>query len=67
MTKFLMVFGWIMLAWGTIWLVRLTLGLEHITTEQIGIMLICGPIGGVAGGYFGSRHVKRLAAERKGH
>jgi hypothetical protein len=30
-------------------------------------MLICGPVGGLAGWYFVSRHAKKLAAERKGN
>jgi hypothetical protein len=29
-------------------------------------MIICGPVGGLAGWYFVSRHAKKLAAERKG-
>jgi hypothetical protein len=39
-------------------LVRLGLGLEHIDQDQIPVMLVCGPVGGVAGWYFVSRQAK---------
>jgi hypothetical protein len=54
---------WVVIA---VWLVRLGMGLDHLSTDQIAVMIICGPVGGLAGWYFISRHAKELAAERKG-
>jgi hypothetical protein len=50
-----------------VWLVRLGMGLDHLTKDQIPVMLICGPVGGLAGWYFVSRHAKKLAAEETSH
>jgi hypothetical protein len=50
-----------------VWLVRLGMGLDHLTKDQIPVMLICGPVGGLAGWFFVSRHAKKLAAEEKSH
>jgi hypothetical protein len=61
--RMLGVIVWVLIA---IWLVRLGMGLEHLSKDQILVMLICGPVGGLAGWYFVSRHAKKLAAERKG-
>ena len=64
--NFFMVLGvivWIMIAIG---LVRLGMGLEHLSKDQIRIMIICGPVGGLAGWHFVARHARNLAAERKG-
>jgi hypothetical protein len=47
------------------WLVRLGMGLEHLSQDQVVILLVCGPVGGLAGWYFGSRYVKQLAASGK--
>ena len=55
---------WVLIA---VWLIRLGLGLDHLSKDQIPVMLICGPVGGLAGWYFVSRHAKKLAAERKGN
>ena len=40
---------WVLIA---VWLVRLGLGLDHLSRDQIGVMLICGPVGGLAGWWF---------------
>jgi hypothetical protein len=64
--KFFMALGvvvWVLIA---VWLVRLGLGLEHLGRYQIRVMLVCGPVGGLAGWYFVSRQAKQRAAERKG-
>jgi len=50
-----------------VWLVRLGLGLDHLSKDQIPVMLIWGPVGGLVGWYCVSRHAKKLAAERKGN
>jgi hypothetical protein len=41
------------------------MGLEHLSKDQVVIMLVCGPVGGLAGWYYGSRCVKQLAASAK--
>jgi len=63
--KYLMAFGVLMWVFIAIWLVRLGMGLEHLGRDQVVIMLVCGPFGGLAGAYFGSRYVKQLAASTK--
>jgi hypothetical protein len=41
------------------------MGLEHLSQDQVVILLVCGPVGGLAGWSFGSRYVKQLAASGK--
>jgi hypothetical protein len=60
--RLLGVIVWVLIA---VWLVRLGLGLDHLSKDQIPIMLICGPLGGLAGWYVVSRQAKKLAADRK--
>ena len=46
--KFHMALGvivWVMIA---VWLVRLSLGLDHPIEDQIRVMLVCGSVGGLA-------------------
>jgi hypothetical protein len=63
--KFHMTLGvivWVMIA---VWLVRLSMGLDHLSKDQIPVMLVCGSVGGLAGWYFVSRHAKKIVAQRK--
>jgi len=62
--KFFMVLGvlvWIMIA---VWLVRLGMGLEHLSKDQIPAMIIGGISGGLGSWYFVSRSVKKRAASQ---
>jgi hypothetical protein len=61
--RLLGVIVWVLIAVG---LVRLGLGLDHLSKDQIRVMLICGPVGGLAGWYVVSRQAKKLAGVRKG-
>jgi hypothetical protein len=45
-----------------VWLVRLSLGLEHITRDQIPAMLVGGPVGGLAAWYYVRREFRKRAA-----
>jgi hypothetical protein len=58
----LVVLGWLMI--GT-FLLRFSLGMEHFTRDQIPVMLVGGPVGGLAGWYVVSREAKRRAADGK--
>jgi hypothetical protein len=61
--RLLGVIVWVLIA---VWLVRLGLGLDHLRRDQIPVMLICGPVGGLAGWYVVRRHAKELAADWNG-
>ncbi len=60
--KVLVVLGWLMIL--TL-VVRFSLGQEHFSRDQIPVMLVCGPIGGLAGWYVVRRESKRRAAAGK--
>jgi hypothetical protein len=63
--KILRALGVVVWVWIAVWLVRLGMGREHISRDQIRVMLVCGPVGGLAGWYVVSRQAKRQAAARK--
>ena len=58
--RWVMAFGVLMWVRIAVWLVRLGLGLDHLSKDQVVIMAICGPIGGLAGWYYGRRYVEQL-------
>lgn len=63
--RFFMALGvitWVVIA---VWLVRLGLGLDHLSKDQIPAMIAGGVAGGLGAWYFILRSAK-LAAERKG-
>jgi hypothetical protein len=53
---------WVMIA---VWLVRLSMGLVHLSKDQNPVMLVCGSAGGLVGRHFVSRHAKKIVAQRK--
>lgn len=62
--KFLMVLGvlaWIMVA---VWLVRLGMGLEHLSKDQIPAMIIGGISGGLGSWFFVARPAKKRTASQ---
>lgn len=64
--RFFMVLGVLMWVLIAVWLIRLGLGLDHPSEEQVPA-LVCGGIGGgLAGWFYVSRQARRLAAERRG-
>ncbi len=58
----LVVLGWLMIL---TFVVRFSMGLEHFSRDQIPVMLVCGPIGGLAGWYVVRREAKSRAAAAK--
>jgi hypothetical protein len=63
--KILRALGVVVWVWIAVWLVRLGMGLEHLSRDQIPVMIVCGPVGGLAGWYVVSRQAKQQAAARK--
>jgi hypothetical protein len=65
MLKFMMAVGVVVWVWIAVSLVRLSLGLDHFSRDQI----VPGIIGGIGGGwgawYFVPRLMKRQAAKRQ--
>jgi hypothetical protein len=54
---------WILIA---VWLIRLGRGLDHLSKDQIRVILICGLAGDLAGWYVSRRQVRNLVPDRKG-
>ena len=46
-----------------VWPVRLGMGPDDISKDQVPVMLFCGPLGGLAGWYFVSRHAKEYVKQ----
>jgi hypothetical protein len=63
--KFYTALGVIVWVMSAVWLVRLSMGLDHLIEDQIPVMLVCGSVGGLAGWYFVSRPAKKIVAQRK--
>ena len=64
MLRFLMVTGvcWCILI--AVWLVRLGMGLDHLSTDQIAPGIVGGVCGGLGAWYFVPRLMKKEAAKR---
>jgi hypothetical protein len=58
------VFWWVVIA---VWVVRLFMGLDHLSKDQIPAAIVGGVCGGLGAWYYVPRHAKKLAAERKGN
>jgi hypothetical protein len=58
----LIVLGWLMIL--TV-VVRFSLGLDQFSRDQFPVMLVCGPISGLAGWYVVRREAKLRAAAAK--
>lgn len=59
--KFFMMLGVVVWIFIAIWFIRLGMGLDHLTRDQIPAMLVGGVVGGLAGWYYVSRHARKLA------
>jgi len=63
--KFFMVLGVVVWVWIAVWLVRLGMGLEHLSKDQLLPGIVGGIGGGVAGWYVVARQAKKRAAGRE--
>ena len=57
------VFWWVVIA---VWVVRLCMGLDQLSKDQIPAAIVGGVCGGLAAWYYVPRHTKKLVTEQKG-